>query len=1512
MLVCAASTASAQNRLCDPGAEDCRSILINYIRAETVGIDVGFWFMEDARYTTELINRFKAGVPVRVLVDSRANATNKYNADRLLELKTAGIPMRERYTGGILHWKMMLFAGQGIVEFSGANYSADAWLPSPGTAPYTNYTDESIFFTGDHSLVDSFRTKYDDLWTNTTSYRDYANVPAARIRAYGIFPKDPQLNFVPAESYVNRALGRYSKETRQIDVIMYRITDRRHTDAMIAAKQRGVRVRLITEPQQYRDVTRLWHSWNVDRLYMAGVEIMQRQHAGLNHQKSVLMYGLGTTMFGSSNWSSPSGESQEEHNMFSTDPATFDWFVNQFERKWTGSGGVVENVPFAPLPPDKATTPSPAALATGVPAAGPVTLQWYGGPWAHLYDVYLGTDPNNLPMVASNLALGPSETTTQMQKYAVSTPLVSGTTYYWKVVSRTMALQARTSATWSFTTDGVAPPPLTATLVREPYLQQVSATGATIVWATRESGPAEVRYGLPGAPQNVAAAQSTLFAASATGMAADYYQHAAAIGGLAPATTYQYDIRVNGIDLNAAIDSFRTAPSVGTGPVTFVAFGDSGTGSADQARMAALVQGESFDFALHTGDLAYGAGDGTGAATFQTTNDWFFTPYRNWLRARPVFPVNGNHDSRADNGNGLPYLGLFVLPSNGASAAYPDHAERYYSFDYGPVHVVALDTEFAFLDPSRQSAELAWLEADLAATPQPWKMALFHRPPYSAGGEHGPSLDVRAAFSPIFERYGVQLALGGHEHDYERTVPLRADAPDPTGVTYVVTGGGGAPLYPSGTSSVTAASASVFHYLRGAVTECTLQVSAVSDTGAVFDTVSMARCTPPADTAPPVVTITAPAAGATVRAMVSVTASASDNVGVADTELLVDGVPVAHDAAAPYAFTWDSTTVTNGTHALEVRAADAAGNSTLSAAVAATVSNALAGSGDIVLYAADVPAASIFGRWQREADATAAGGAKLRNPNAGAAKRTTALAAPADYFEMTFSAPANVPYHLWVRGRADADSYTNDSVFVQFSDTAVNAIGTTSAAEVNLEDCSGCRVAGWGWQDNGYGVNVFGPNITFTTSGVHTIRIQTREDGLAIDQILLSPSAFLTQAPGALKNDATIYPRSTGSTPPGDTEAPAAAIVDPAAGSTLSGVTAVTVQATDNVGVSRVELLVDGVLAAASGGTSTPYSISWDSRTSANGGHSLTARAVDAAGNQVVSAAVAVTVDNPPAPDTAAPTVAVSSPAAGAAVAGLVSVTVAAGDDVGVAQVELFVDAVSVGLSSSGASPYAFSWDTTTLPDGSHTLQASATDAAGNRGTSAAVTVTVANTAPPPPRQIVLYTADVPAAGIVGKWQREADATAAGGARLRNPNANAAKRTTALASPADYFEVTFTADANVPYHLWIRGRADADYYANDSVFVQFSSVAGAAIGTTGAAEVNLEDCSGCRVSGWGWQDNGYNAIGPDIVFTQAGTQTIRIQPREDGLAIDQIVLSPLSTRATSPGALKNDATIVPK
>ena len=431
---------------------------------------------------------------------------------------------------------------------------------------------------------------------------------------------------------------------------------------MIAAKNRGIPIRLISDPQQYRDGTRLWDAWNVDRMYMAGIPIKMRAHQGLNHEKLVMLYSQGMSIFGSSNWTSASDQSQEEHNCFCTDATMFQWFEDMFNRKWNNTAGVTENSPFAPLGPDKPVYQSPANGATGVAGAS-VVLKWFGGPWAHKYDVFAGADPNNLQPVILDQELGPSEASNDYQTVTLSN-LSPGTTYYWRVVSRTMANLSRNGDVWSFTTAGAAQPP----------------------------------------------------------------------------------------------------------------------------------------------------------------------------------PVNG-----------------------------------------------------------------------------------------------------------------------------------------------------------------------------------------------------------------------------------------------------------------------------------------------------------VTGPGDILLYAQD---AQITGTdWSIVPDATAAGANRLWNRNAGAAKITTAVANPSNYVELTFTANAGQPYHLWMRGRAEGDVYTNDSVFVQFSGSvtaggaATYRIGTTSAAEYNLEDCSGCGLAGWGWQDNGWGSGVQGPAIYFASTGTQRIRIQNREDGLSIDQILLSPTRYLSTAPGALRNDATIYaatqgPSSGGGPPP--------------------------------------------------------------------------------------------------------------------------------------------------------------------------------------------------------------------------------------------------------------------------------------------------------------------------------------------------------------------------------------------
>jgi hypothetical protein len=186
------------------------------------------------------------------------------------------------------------------------------------------------------------------------------------------------------------------------------------------------------------------------------------------------------------------------------------------------------------------------------------------------------------------------------------------------------------------------------------------------------------------------------------------------------------------------------------------------------------------------------------------------------------------------------------------------------------------------------------------------------------------------------------------------------------------------------------------------------------------------------------------------------------------------------------------------------------------------------GGNDIVLWASTVT--NIHGNWVRLSDPNTGGGVALRNPDAGQAKIAPALASPANYFEIAFNAASGVAYHVWVRLRAYGNSLGNDSIHMQFSDSLVNGgsfgrIGTSSSLEMVLQNGpSGSAPHGWGWTDNGWGS--LGPPISFANSGTHVLRIQQREDGSTVDQIVLSPGNYFSSPPGSRIDDTTVLQRT--------------------------------------------------------------------------------------------------------------------------------------------------------------------------------------------------------------------------------------------------------------------------------------------------------------------------------------------------------------------------------------------------
>ncbi|MFL5797024.1 MAG: Ig-like domain-containing protein [Actinomycetota bacterium] len=200
--------------------------------------------------------------------------------------------------------------------------------------------------------------------------------------------------------------------------------------------------------------------------------------------------------------------------------------------------------------------------------------------------------------------------------------------------------------------------------------------------------------------------------------------------------------------------------------------------------------------------------------------------------------------------------------------------------------------------------------------------------------------------------------------------------------------------------------------------------------------------------------------------------------------------------------------------------------------------------------------------------------------------------------------------------------------------------------------------------------------------------------------------------------------------PSSDTSPPSASVDSPSDGSTASGTTTVAASASDDVAVTRVELYVDGVLAATT--SSSPFSFPWDTTTVPDGTHSLYVRAYDAARNYGTAGVVSVTVDNGgggPA-DTTPPAVAITAPSDGSSVSAPVDVTADASDDVAVDRVDFSVDGTIQATST--APTYGFRWDAAGV--GPHTISATAYDTAGNSATSS-VTVSVEEgvAAPSPP-----------------------------------------------------------------------------------------------------------------------------------------------------------------------------------
>jgi len=486
----------------------------------------------------------------------------------------------------------------------------------------------------------------------------------------------------------------------------------------------------------------------------------------------------------------------------------------------------------------------------------------------------------------------------------------------------------------------------------------------------------------------------------------------------------------------------------------------------------------------------------------------------------------------------------------------------------------------------------------------------------------------------------------------------------------------------------------------------------------------------PGDTTPPVVAVTAPANGASVSgAAVVVTASASDNVAVVGVQFRVDGVNVGSEQCCVLSATWDSTSVANGSHTLSAVARDAAGNTaTTSVTVNVTNGDSTPPSVSITTPAAAVvvSGAAVFVAATASDNVGIAGVQfKLDGSDLGSEQCCSSN----DILWNTLLTTNGSHVLTAVARDAAGNTTTSASVTV----TVTNAVGDTTpptvavtapaaAATVDGDSVSltadasddDAVVGVWFKVD---GVNVGAEDMT-STYGITWDSTTVPNGSHAI-------TAVARDAAGNMTTSAVITVTVTN-----DTTDPAVAITAPAPAATVAG-TAVVVTATasDNTAVVGVQFQVDAVNLG-SEQCCTDVSVTWNTALATNASHALTAIARDAAGNTTTSATVTVTVFN----DVTPPTVAVTAPSALAVVSGAaVAVTGTASDNVAVAGVQFKLDGLPLGAEDT-SSPFAVTWDTSLVSNGTHTLTATARDAAGNLATSAGIVVVVTNggdTVPP-------------------------------------------------------------------------------------------------------------------------------------------------------------------------------------
>ncbi|UFS69118.1 Ig-like domain-containing protein [Geomonas sp. RF6] len=530
-------------------------------------------------------------------------------------------------------------------------------------------------------------------------------------------------------------------------------------------------------------------------------------------------------------------------------------------------------------------------------------------------------------------------------------------------------------------------------------------------------------------------------------------------------------------------------------------------------------------------------------------------------------------------------------------------------------------------------------------------------------------------------------------------VTITASASDNAGVT-------GVQFYANGALIGTVSTAPyVYTWNTSSLTPGTYTISAkATDAAGNVGESSSVQVTIGGDTVPPTVAVTAPGPNASLSGGVTVTANATDNTGVTKIEVYDNGTVAFVSNQNSASYYWDTTLASNGTHTLTAKAYDAAGNVGLASDVTVTVLN---DSSAPSVTLAPLGTGTVGGVVGIAANASDNIGVTQVEFYVNGALQSTSTSAPYG-FSWNTAVLTNGSYTLSAKafdavGNVGQSGTVTVTVFNDTSAPAVSILsptsGNTATGTVNVAAAASDDVAV-------SKVEFYLNGILQNTSTSAPYSFTWNTVNVANGSYTISAKAFDAAGNVGQSGSVTVAVFN-------DTTAPSVSLAAP---TTASGTVTVSVAASDDVAVSRVEFYLNGALQSTT--TSAPYGFSWNTSNVANGSYTLSAKAFDAAGNVGQSGSVTVAVFN----DTTAPSVSVTAPTTAS---GTVTVSAAASDDVAVSRVEFYLNGALQSTTTSA--PYSFNWNTASFANGSYTWTAKAYDAAGNIGQAANVAVTVLN-----------------------------------------------------------------------------------------------------------------------------------------------------------------------------------------